>query len=55
MMKEVKDAVKRADWERLIKKCEEKVPLIAELGREKKWIELWNKALNLGQRHTRGL
>ena len=54
-MKEIKATVKRVDWERLIRRCKEKAPLIASVGDEKGWAKLWDKALQLGHRHTRGL
>ena len=47
-MKDVKDAVKRAVWERLVNKCKEKAPLVATIGEDKKWMALWDKALDLG-------
>ena len=47
--------MKRVDWERLIRRCKEKAPLIASVGEEKGWAKLWDTTFQLGHRHTKGL
>ena len=54
-MKEVKERIAVLDREKRCEKCREKAPLIAEVEEGGGWLQLWSYALDLGQRHTRGL
>ena len=49
-MREVKETVRKVDWERLVGRCKDKAYRIA-IG----WGKLWDHAMSLGLRHTRGL
>ena len=51
-MKEVKKIVKEVDRKLLLSRCRGKAPMIAKDGG---WLRLWDEALNLGERHTKGL
>ena len=54
-MKEVKKIIGARDRERRLERCTEKAPLIAEVARSGGWLRLWDAALDLGVRHTKGL
>ena len=54
-MKEVKKIVKEVDRKLLLSRCRGKAPMIASVGEDGGWLRLWDEALNLGERHTKGL
>ena len=54
-MKEVKKIVKEVDRKLLLSRCRGKGPMIASVGEDGGWLRLWDEALNLGERHTKGL
>ena len=54
-MKEVKKVIGQLDREKRIELCERKPPQIAAVARNGRWLRLWDTALDLGLRHTRGL
>jgi hypothetical protein len=54
-MKEVKKTIERLDRERRFERCGGKAPLIAAVAKGVSWLKLWDLALELGLRHTRGL
>ena len=53
-MKELKKTVRKVSQEKLLLKYDDKTPLIAELGRMSVWGKLWEHAMDLGEKHTRG-
>ena len=54
-MKEVKKIVKEVDRKLLLSRCRGKAPMVASVGEDGGWLRLWDEALNLGERHTKGL
>ena len=54
-MKEVRKLIGQLDKEKRYERCAEKAPLILEVAERVGWLKLWDTALDLGQRHTRGL
>ena len=50
-LKEVKSTVRRVCWEKVLKKCEGRVPLIARLERMVGWGKLWDMVMDLGEKH----
>ena len=54
-MKEVRINLQDLDKEKRLLKCDEKCPIIAKIEREVSWRLLWEKTLDLGLQHTRGL
>ena len=53
-MKEVKKVIGQLDREKRIELCVGKAPQIAGVAKNGGWLRLWNMALDLGLRHTRG-
>lgn len=54
-MCEVKEKLRRLDREMLLEKCDVMYPVVADIERKVGWRHLWETALDLGYRHTRGL
>ena len=54
-MKEVKKVIGQLDREKRIELCEGKARQIAAVARNGGWLRLWDTALDLALRHTRGL
>ena len=54
-MREVKEAVRKVDWERLVGRCKDKAYRIAIVREGEGWGKLWDHAMSLWLRHTRGL
>ena len=54
-MCEVKEKLRRLDRTMLLKKCDVMYPVVADIERKVVWRHLWETALDLGYRHTRGL
>ena len=52
---EVKKELRRLDRTLLLEKCDVTYPIIADIERKVGWRHLWETALDLGFRHTRGL
>ena len=51
----VKIRLKKIDKEIMLRRCTEKAPSVADIERDVGWTKLWNAALDLGVKHTRGL
>ena len=54
-MKEVKKNLQNLDRERRLLKCSKKCEMIEKIEKEVSWKLLWEKALDLGLQHTKGL
>ena len=52
---DVKKVIGRLDRKKRIELCEKKAPWIAEVAKNGGWLRLWDIALDLEERHTRGL
>ena len=51
----IKNRLRKIDKEITLKRCEEKAPLVADVEKRVSWTKLWDAALDLGVKHTRGL
>ncbi len=54
-LREVSDAVETCDKARLLKRCEKKFKLVAEIGKGIGWARLWDSVMDLGVKHIKGL
>ncbi len=54
-LREVSDAVATCDKARLLKRCEKKSKLVAEIGKGIGWARLWDSVMDLGVKHIKGL
>lgn len=51
----VKIRLKKIDYEIMLWRCTEKAPSVDNIESDVGWTKLWNAALDLGAKHTRGL
>ena len=51
----LREAKEDKDRKKTIEACEKKVPLVGEVARKCGWMVLWDRALERGWKHTKGL
>ena len=52
---EIKNKLREIDKERQLKLCEKAFPVVVSIEREVGWNQLWDLAMTMGLRHTRGM
>ncbi len=54
-LREIKDRIRTVDREKTLALCAEKAPLVERIRRGCGWLVLWDKVLDRGWKHIRGL